>query len=306
MSDSVLQIDVHGWVERAQADTATHRQRRVTEIVLNAIAMSVPIRNRLFLKGGILMGLAYDSPCQTADIDLTSDLFAKSDTGDEIIRILDAVFPRAMAMLGYIDLSVKVQSVGGLPRKRYPNAEFPALKVKIGYAERGSSGDKALTDGKPPHIIDIDISFDEPTKALQILELTGGQKLHAYSLCDLIAEKYRAMLQQKERKRNRRQDSTTSICLSNCLKLMRHCDPPFLMPSLRNADRAVLSRPTLLLTILKSGSALLLIGKHSGWRLGNSRSLTPATGKSQHSTNLFLGSDRNRQLPSHIINRTQT
>ncbi len=36
--------------------------------------------------------------------------------------------------------------------------------------------------------------------------MTGGDKLCAYSLTDLMAEKYRAMLQQVIRNRNRRQD----------------------------------------------------------------------------------------------------
>ena len=39
-----------------------------------------------------------------------------------------------------------------------------------------------------------------------MLELTGGQELFAYGLGDLITEKYRAILQQVPRKRNRRQD----------------------------------------------------------------------------------------------------
>ena len=39
-----------------------------------------------------------------------------------------------------------------------------------------------------------------------MLSLTGGEELRAYSLVDLIAEKYRAMLQQVVRNRSRRQD----------------------------------------------------------------------------------------------------
>ena len=37
------------------------------EIVLNSIALITPLNVEMFLKGGILMGLAYDSPRQTSD-----------------------------------------------------------------------------------------------------------------------------------------------------------------------------------------------------------------------------------------------
>lgn len=57
-----------------------------------------------------------------------------------------------------------------------------------------------------PAKIDVDISFNEPLSQMQVMELTGGAELLAYSLSELMAEKFRAMLQQKVRNRNRRQD----------------------------------------------------------------------------------------------------
>ena len=55
-------------------------------------------------------------------------------------------------------------------------------------------------------MIKVEISFNEPSPQIQILELNDGQELGAYSLVDLIAEKYRALLQQPQRNRQRRQD----------------------------------------------------------------------------------------------------
>lgn len=49
----------------------------------------------MFLKGGILMGLAYDSPRQTSDIDLTTYLIAEADVDNKIRRLLDSALPRA-------------------------------------------------------------------------------------------------------------------------------------------------------------------------------------------------------------------
>lgn len=72
MSEHLLEIDVAAWVEKARADPVTYKQRQIVEITLNAIADTAPLNEKLYLKGGILMGLAYGSPRQTADIDLTA------------------------------------------------------------------------------------------------------------------------------------------------------------------------------------------------------------------------------------------
>ncbi len=207
MSNPVLEIKVANWVERAKPDPAAYRQRQTIEIVLNSIAMTTPLNVEMFLKGGILMGLAYDSPRQTSDIDLTTYLTAVADVDNKIRRLLDLALPRAATELGYADLIVRTHSVKRLPKKPpFEEAQFPALQLKIAYARRGTREETALSEGKTTNVINLDISFNEPLGRFQVLELTGGQQLRAYSLVDLIAEKYRAMLQQVTRRRNRRQD----------------------------------------------------------------------------------------------------
>lgn len=206
MSETVLEIDVAGWVEKAKADPVAYRQRQAAEVTLNAIAMTAALNDKLYLKGGILMGLAYDSPRQTADIDLTAAFSVEPEIDDRIAELLNAALPRAAAKLGYADLVVKVHSVKRMPKRIFETAEFPALKMKIAFAERGTKQEEALAAGKAPGVIDLDISFNETLRQIQVLELTGGEELQAYSLIDLMAEKYRAMLQQKQRNRNRRQD----------------------------------------------------------------------------------------------------
>ena len=70
------------------------------------------------------------------------------------------------------------------------------MKFKIVSAQRNTRQEKALHEGKVLGLIALDISFNEPLQQIQILKLTGGQELRAYSLADLNAEKIRAMLQQ--------------------------------------------------------------------------------------------------------------
>lgn len=207
MSDPVIKIDVAGWVAKAKADPVAYLQRQASEITLNAIAMTAELNDKLYLKGGVLMGLAYGSPRQTADIDLTTVLQVDGDVDHVIVELLNNAFPRAAAKLGYVDLILKVHTAKRMPnRKLFEGANFPALKLKIAFARRGTKQEEALKAGKTPGVIDVDISFNETLKHAQVLELTGGAALCAYTLADLMAEKYRAMLQQKARERNRRQD----------------------------------------------------------------------------------------------------
>ncbi len=207
MPEPRLKIDVAKWVENAKTDPVAYQQRQTVEIVLNAIAITTPLNAKMFLKGGILMGLAYDSPRQTTDIDMSTSLMVGSEIGDKVKTLLDSAFPRAAAALGYADLVLKTHSVKRMPRKTdFEEADFPALKLKIAYARRGTKQERRLLEDKIPEVIDLDISFNETLQQIQVLELTGGQELQAYGLVDLIAEKYRAMLQQVPRRRNRRQD----------------------------------------------------------------------------------------------------
>ena len=207
MSDLIFKVNVAKWVEKAKADPVAYQQRQAVEITLNAIARTAPLKAKMFLKGGILMGLAYDSPRQTTDIDLTTALEVEGNVGDEVRKLLDSEFPRAAAELGYADLIVKTHSVKHLPKGKFPNANFPALKLKIASAKRRTPQERAIREGKASDVmIDVDISFNEPLPQIQVLKLTGGQDLHAYGLVDLIAEKYRAMLQQVPRRRRRPQD----------------------------------------------------------------------------------------------------
>ena len=208
MSDSVIEVevDVAAWVARARADPVAWRRRQAMEITLNAIAMTARLNASMFLKGGILMGLAYGSPRQTADIDLTTDMAVESDVGERIRKFLDAAFPRAAAALGHDRLVVRIHSLTLMPKGKFDTAEAPALKLKVAYAPRGTRQEEALLRGSSPSVIDLDISFNEPTRHTQILKLAGGWELRAYGIVDLVAEKYRAMLQQPLRKRNRRQD----------------------------------------------------------------------------------------------------
>ena len=207
MSKRPIEIDVAAWVEKARTDPTTYRQRQAVEITLDAIASTAPLNEHLYLKGGILMGLAYGSPRQTADIDLTAAFASDQDIDTRIQKQLAAALPRSAARLGYPDLILTIHSIKKQPKGIFETADAPALKMKVAFAVRGTPEEANLAAGKVPRLIEVDISFNEVLKHFQILELTGGAELRAYSLSELIAEKYRSILQQTIRNRYRRQDT---------------------------------------------------------------------------------------------------
>lgn len=85
--------------------------------------------------------------------------------------------------------------------------DFPALLIRIGSAERGTGEEKRLAAGRATRVLDIKISFRDQVYAFQELNLTGaGVAVRAFELHEIIAEKFRALLQQPIRDRNRRQD----------------------------------------------------------------------------------------------------
>ena len=204
-NDAVV-VDIADWVKRAQADPQTYLERQATEVFLAALGLAPSYNDRVFLKGGILMGIRYHSPRQTADLDFTADL-DPSEMGD-IRAELDTAMRRAAAILGYTDLICRVQTMRHRPSKRrFAGASFPALEVKIAYALRGSPQEGALHAGRCNTLLEADISFREPVDEIQIVRLGhDGPEIAAYSLTDLIAEKLRALLQQPIRNRYRRQD----------------------------------------------------------------------------------------------------
>ena len=209
MSKHLLEVNVAAWAKEAREDPVVYQQRQTIDVVLNTIAITVPLSTKMFLKGGLLMGLVYSSPRQSIDIDFTTILEPQNDSDAKIREKLNQGFPRVAAMLGYPNLVVQIHSVKRQPPKiPTQKAQFPALKLKVASAKRNSRQELALKRGKPSDvIIEIDISFNEPSlQQIQILKLTDEHELLAYSLVDLIAEKYRAILQQIPRKRRRPQD----------------------------------------------------------------------------------------------------
>ncbi len=206
MSDPSTSIDIGQWVRGVSG--VTRRQREITHIILHAIATTPSLREMLYLKGGVFMGLVYDSVRLSADVDFSIADTIESDksAGNIMRKALDPALLRAASECGHPRTVLRVQSVKGMPGNRFPDATAPAMRIKIGYADRASRQHQQLLEGMTSSVIAMDISFNETMEEIQILQISDGNTLLAYSLIDMIAEKYRALLQQPSRDRYREQD----------------------------------------------------------------------------------------------------
>ena len=195
-------VDVAAWVDSADGDPVKRRQRQATHILLAAIARLRPPYT-LYLKGGLLLGLVHNSPRMTGDIDLTARFSPRRGIDAEIGSALNHILPETAAMLGYVGVRTEVSGVRILPKKYADDIErasFPALRITVRHVS--GSGNRKRTDH-----VKVDVSFNEPVSgAADILDIGDGIELHAYGLVEVIAEKYRALLQQARRQRRRRQD----------------------------------------------------------------------------------------------------
>lgn len=203
----IIDIDVRQWVEAARADPKLYRDRQVAEIVLSAIGITPTLKTSLVLKGGTLMALAFRSERVTGDVDFSATV--QPEGFDDLLKDeLDAALPTAAVKLGYLDLVCRVQGVKRRPRPdNFEGADFPALEVKIGFAQRGTPQETALAEGRAARTLLMEVSFRDQVYAFQELHLTGPDvAVQAFTLNELIAEKLRALLQQPIRRRNRRQD----------------------------------------------------------------------------------------------------
>lgn len=204
----ILVVDIAEWISKARADPVKYLERQATEVVLVAIGRA-PFGGKTYLKGGVLMGLAYQSPRQTADVDMTSTAGPTELDLTGFEESFDKILARTARDLGYLDLALRAQRIKQQPNKdALKQSRFPALDISIGYALRDDEPMiNRLNEKQSLLTISVDISFNEPVDDVQCLQLgQSSEKILAYSLRDLIAEKLRAFLQQEKRNRARRQD----------------------------------------------------------------------------------------------------
>lgn len=196
-------LDLNAWV--AEERDAQRRQfRQAVQLVLRAIAQSPALSSVMVMKGGILLAIRYRSSRFTRDVDFSTprrlqdvDLSAfLSDLQDALRLVSDA---------NDYGIELRVQSHAVKPANN-PAVSFPTLSVRVGYADRRQVRQiERLRANQSPMTVPLDYSFNEWISESETVSLDDGA-LRMYPFHDLIAEKYRSVLQQPIRQRARYQD----------------------------------------------------------------------------------------------------
>lgn len=205
---NVRKADFQAWEDAASNDAQTQRERIASEVFLAALGSTRNFKDKVFLKGGILVGAVYESGRNTADLDFSTTAEPTKEFIAELESELIQALPSASAQVGSPDLLIRVQSITYRPRPdTFVEANAPAIEVKFAYAKRGSKQEARFHEGKSADVLYADISFNENIISVEEISIgMTGLSFFAYSKTDLISEKLRSILQQKTRGRNRRQD----------------------------------------------------------------------------------------------------
>jgi predicted nucleotidyltransferase component of viral defense system len=196
-------VNMEEWVAGARKPGELEL-RQAVHILCRAISESPFLSGCMVMKGGILLSILHSSSRYTRDIDFSTDAIFEEFDKDAFLRELGARLSEVAAKLDY-NLDCRIQSEKKKPDRE--DASFPTLEIKIAYAQKGSPSHRKLLYGNCPTALKIDFSFNEKTRPVGTLQLPGGLRILCYRLADIVAEKYRAMIQQVSRNRTRRQDA---------------------------------------------------------------------------------------------------
>lgn len=205
MSRETAQITIEEWIYSAREDPKKRDIRRAMSLILEAVASSQTLQSRLVIKGGVLLALEYGSGRHTRDIDFSVKEKHDEQSEDAITEELDKNL-KIISAKHDNEILCAVQSTRRKPST--PDATFPTIRIKVGYAIQGTRQYKRMIQkGQSSDTVTVDISFNEDSTEGAVVQIDGGC-VKAYSIYDQIAEKYRAIVQQKGSLRNRarRQD----------------------------------------------------------------------------------------------------
>ena len=194
---------IEEWVNQ-ETDPYRRELREAVHTVLHAIAKSQRLNCQMIMKGGILLAIRYHSSRFTKDIDFSTEQKYADFDEKAFLSEFGESLTHAVEDLDY-GLDCRIQRWEVRPKEKDKN--FQTMALKIGFAQKGSNKHKSLLKNNCTDVLEVDYSFNELTQEKEILKIFNNEEsLEAYSFTDLIAEKFRAILQQEMRNRIRRQD----------------------------------------------------------------------------------------------------
>jgi predicted nucleotidyltransferase component of viral defense system len=198
---SLAQIE--RWRRRQGTSIDEANARFMQFVILDCIASYASLRNNMALKGGNALRLVYQSPRSTKDLDFSIDENGLPDDPDQLREMLNSALRRAEKRF---DVRAKCQRVKRKPPR--PTDTRPTYDIGVGYQFRDHPYFHDLMNRNVSTVIPLEISFADLVCDVSRHVLRSGDResIRVCTLEDIVAEKLRALLQQKVRNRNRHQD----------------------------------------------------------------------------------------------------
>ncbi len=194
-------ISIVNWVN-CNTDENEKELRQAVHTVLHSISASDSLQRNMLIKGGILLAIRYQNDRFTKDIDFSTVDHYASFNQQAFIEEFESSLANSVDDLDY-NLDCRIQSHKIQPKEE---GNFQTLKINIGYAYLGSPKHKRLSRKASTSVISIDYSFNEYQYHTENIHFIDCGIIRAYSLIDIVSEKYRAIIQQDPRERIRGQD----------------------------------------------------------------------------------------------------
>jgi predicted nucleotidyltransferase component of viral defense system len=196
---------IPAWAAAQHISVAEARTRFAQYAILCAVAGSRTLAAILVFKGGNALDFVWQPNRSTRDLDFSVDMAALREP--IVMEHLAELFARSLAVsTRETGVALQVQSVRQQPPG--PEKTFVTYEVRVGYA---LSDEESLLDrmrgGQPStRVIPLEISINESISADEIVALDATHRLRVSTIEDIVAEKLRALLQQRLRNRQRPQD----------------------------------------------------------------------------------------------------
>jgi len=196
---------ITAWARETGIPATQARVRFAQYTVLRAITDSRSLGPILVFKGGNALDFVWHPNRSTQDLDFSADLADPEHDLDEA-RLRER-FTSSLAALEPV-LSVVCRVVRVERQPPGPHRTFVTYVISVGYALPDQPQVRArLQAGEVPRqTIRVEISVNEPICADERVDIAGRQPLRVSTVEDIVAEKLRALLQQRLRNRTRRQD----------------------------------------------------------------------------------------------------
>ena len=201
---------IENWVQESIDNRSVAAQkdfRHAVHIILKAISLSENLSKSMIFKGGMLLGIKYQSERYTTDLDFSTAEKLDPNCIQDFKEEFNDRLEYANNLLAY-GMKLKIQRIEKRPKKDV--ASFPALEIKIAYLgiNCNQSEINKYENNQAPNTISIDYSFNELNNDVEsiVIDEEENEKIICYTLESIIAEKLRSILQQKPRNRTRGQD----------------------------------------------------------------------------------------------------